>query len=151
QLASLLLLVRTPEALDEAERELHKAVALDFRRSKNHYNLGLVAMRRAAAAASPADADVQLANAAAEFARALELDATQPEALANPASVRRRQLQRLPASPPDLHGERVRCMREILDLYRRFLAAVPADQASRAAVESARDEVQRLLAAEGGP
>jgi arylsulfatase A-like enzyme len=151
QLASLLLLVRTPEALDDAEHELQKAVALDFRRSKNHYNLGLVAMRRAALARQPADVDAQFEKAAAEFARALELDATQPEALANLAGVRRRQLQRLPESAPDFHAERVRRLREILDLYRRFLAVIPAGHADRAAIESARDEAQRLLSAEGGP
>jgi arylsulfatase A-like enzyme len=149
QLASLLLLVRTPEALDEAEKELHQAVALDFRRSKNHYNLGLVAMRRAALATAPDAIDAQFANAAAAFARTLELDATQPEALANLAGVRRRQLQRLPASTPDLHAERVRRLREILDLYRRFLAAIPAGHADRAAIAAPRDEATRMLAAEG--
>jgi choline-sulfatase len=143
QLASLLLLLRTPEALDEAERHLHAALALDFRRGKNHYNLGLVGMRRAALAeqaGSQAQADAHRAAAIESFRKALALDPTSPETLANLAALLGAQAQRLPAASS---AERTKLVLEAAALYERFLAAVPADHPDRRKIEEARDEALR--------
>jgi len=164
QLASLLLVVRTPDALDEAERHLHQALALDFRRSKNHYNLGLVAMRRAGLAeqraaaaranhdavgeaAAQAEGDLQRAAAIDSFRHALALDATSPEALANLAALVQAAALRLPAAAGE---ERVKLLRETVALYERFLAAIPAAHPDRRKVEEARDAARRLAESQGG-
>jgi tetratricopeptide (TPR) repeat protein len=164
QLASLLLTLRTPESQDEAERHLHAALALDFRRGKNHYNLGLLEMRRMAAAeralaaakarrdeqgeaAAQAEADQRRGAAIESFRRALALDATSPETLANLAALLHAQALRL---PPSSGAERSRLLLEAVALYERFLAAVPSGHPDRKKIEEARDADRRLAESSGG-
>jgi tetratricopeptide (TPR) repeat protein len=149
QLAATLLTIRTPEALDEAERHLHQALALDFRRSKNHYNLGLVAMRRMVAAEAKGareESEKQRAAAIDSFRLALELDATAPEALANLAGLLQGTAQRL---PPEAAAERGKLAREAVALYDRLLAVIPSGHADRARITAAREEAQKMAEANG--
>ncbi|MBL8841509.1 MAG: sulfatase [Planctomycetes bacterium] len=138
QLGGVLIASRRPEDQDEAERHLRKAIELDFQRAKAHFNLGIVLMRRMAAARDAATAQRHRLGALEAFRRSLEVDASSPEALANVASLARLEADALPAAERE---RRLALYEEAEKACARFLAELPADHADRGKFEQLRRDI----------
>ncbi len=146
QLASSLLLLRRPELLDEAEKNLRAALAIDYHRPKAHYQLGLLEMRRAGASKSRDEQTRHRRAALAEFRCALEVDANSPEALANLATLLSSEEKSL---APDARAERAQALQEASAALDRFLSLISADHVDRAKMEGFRADVKARLQALG--
>jgi arylsulfatase A-like enzyme len=160
QLGALLLTLNDPGVLDEAEDHLHKALSIDSHRSRSHFDVGLIAMRRMGIAQRAKDVAAeteQRGKAIAGFRLALGVDRNSPQALANLASMlwleaaAVRQGREPAALSPD---ERTRCaalLTEAIGLLDRFLTVLPADHADRpkmtAALEQYRTALEKLRSA----
>jgi tetratricopeptide (TPR) repeat protein len=148
QLAALLLTLNQPEVLDEAENHLHAALGIDSHRSRSHFDLGLVHMRRMKLARrTPAEVEQRRA-AIAQFRLALEVDQNSPQALANLATMLRMEAETLLAPQPASEAARdeaARLMTEAVALLDRFLTVLPVDHADRPKMQTARDQYRALL------
>jgi arylsulfatase A-like enzyme/Flp pilus assembly protein TadD len=147
QLATMLLTENRNDLLDEAERHLNATLAIDFQRSRTHFELGLVHMRRmkVAAAAKLADEEARQRRAAIDsYRHSLELDKNSPQTLANLALML--QLERLAIrdDEPDADARRLALLDETIAGLRHFLEVIPEDHPDRPGNAA---NLERLVAA----
>ncbi len=138
-LGAVLIAGRKPADWDEAEKHLRTAIELDFQRSKAHYNLGLLLMRRMGAMRDPEQARVLRLRALESFRCALEGDSNSPEAMANLASLARIEADSLPVAA---RLQRLALYDEAAKACARFLVELPEGHADRQKFEQLRADIE---------
>jgi len=142
QLAALLLTLRDPALLDEAETHLRIAIGIEPNRGKSHFDLGLVHMRRMGMQRGRETEGRHRREAIAAFRCALAVDRDSAQAMANLATMLRFEADALPGAET---AERAALLRESIALFERYLTVVEPDHPDRVKIEAALAEYRARL------